>query len=374
MATQNENLKQTPLTPVHESLGARMVPFAGYRMPVSYSSILNEHRAVREQAGLFDVSHMGEVLITGPQAQDFVNRIITNNCSKIEPGGVQYTVMCRENGTVIDDLLVSVISPDKILLVVNAVNREKDLQHILAFRDPEMQIEDVSDNYSLLAVQGPRSREVLAGCPIFAPVAEQLAALQYYRFFSFDHAGAEITVSRTGYTGELGFEVFLPPAIASSVWTAILDAGQPHGLVPVGLAARDTLRFEASFCLYGQEMDDDTSPLQAGLGWVVKLTKEQFVGKQALVDEKKTGSPKTLIGLELEGRAIARHGFPVMVEGQPAGHITSGNFAPTLKKSCGMAFINSEALKNTDRFEVEVRGKPVTAHRIPLPFYKSRAR
>ena len=374
MATDNENLKQTPLTPVHESLGARMVPFAGFRMPVSYSSILGEHRAVREQAGLFDVSHMGEIMITGPEVRNFLNRIVTNNCSKIEPGCVQYTVMCRENGTVVDDLLISVIAPSKVMLVVNAVNREKDFEHILAYCEPDIQIEDVSENYSLLAVQGPRSREVLTSCPVFAPVSEQLSAVQYYRFFSFDHDGSEITVSRTGYTGELGFEVFVPPAIASSVWMAILEAGQPFGLVPVGLAARDTLRFEPSFCLYGQEMDDDTSPLQAGLGWVVKLTKEWFVGKQALVEEKKNGSPKTLIGLEIEGRVIARQGFEVTAESQPVGRVTSGSFAPTLKKSCCMAFIKTEALENTDRFAVEVRGKPVTARRVPLPFYKSRAR
>ena len=374
MASDTTQLKRTPLTSIHESLGARMVPFAGYQMPVSYSGILDEHHAVRGRAGLFDVSHMGEILITGVKAQDFVNRIITNDCSKITPGGVQYTVMCREDGTVVDDLLVSVIAQDRILLVVNAVNQEKDYDFILAHREPGIGIEDVSDNYALLAIQGPRSREVLAGCPIFAPTAGQLDTVPYYHFFIFDHGGSEITVSRTGYTGELGFEIFLPPMIAPLVWTAILEAGKPVGLLPVGLAARDTLRFEASFCLYGQEMDDATSPLQAGLGWVVKLSKERFIGKQALEREKKNGSPKTLIGLELEGRAIARHGFKVQAKGQPAGWITSGNFAPTLNKSCCLAFIKTEALSDNERFAVEVRGKPVPAHRVPLPFYKSRAR
>jgi aminomethyltransferase len=374
MELDRDQLKHTPLTSIHEALGARMVPFAGYRMPVSYSSILEEHQTVRERAGLFDVSHMGEILITGPKAQDFVNRIITNDCSKLEPGGVQYTVMCRENGTVVDDLLVSVIAPDRILLVVNAVNRRKDFEFIMAHGEPDVYIDDVSDSYALLAVQGPRSREVLAGCPVFAPAAERLEEVPYYHFFTFKGGGFEITISRTGYTGELGFEVFTPPGFAPVVWTAIMEAGKPLGLMPVGLAARDTLRFEASFCLYGQEMDDETSPLQAGLGWVVKLNKERFIGKQALTREKEAGSPKTLIGLELEGRAIARHGFPVEADGRPVGRVTSGNFAPTLGKSCCLAFIKTEALANRKQFAVEVRGKPVPAHRVPLPFYKSRAR
>jgi aminomethyltransferase len=232
----------------------------------------------------------------------------------------------------------------------------------------------VSEDYALLAIQGPSSRRILADCPVFTPVADQLKSVQYYRFFTFEHDGAQIIVSRTGYTGELGFEVFVSPGLAPAVWTAIMEAGRPGGLVPVGLAARDTLRFEAAFCLYGQEMDDDTSPLQAGLGWVVKLTKEQFVGKAALAEEKKNGSPKTLIGLELEGKAIARHGFPVLAGDQAVGQVTSGNFAPTLKKSCCMAFVKTDILSDREEFAIEVRGKPVAARRTALPFYKSRAR
>ncbi len=392
-------LKRTPLTDVHKSLGAKMVSFAGFWMPVSYGSIIEEHNAVREKVGIFDVSHMGEISITGPDVKEFVNGIITNNCAKIGPGGVQYTVMCREDGTVVDDLLVAVMGEDKILIVVNAVNTEKDFQHIQSLQTSDIRVEDVSEHYALFAVQGPLSREVLKSCPFFAPVKDDLENVPYYRYFYFSHEKADIMVSRTGYTGELGFEIFTPPSIAPLVWGSIIEAGKPFGITPVGLAARDTLRFEAAYCLYGQEIDDFTTPLEAGLGWVVKLAKKNFVGRSALLKEKQAGSRKTLIGLELAGRAIARQGFPVMMEDKIVGKVTSGNFSPTLKKSLCMAFVDTAEMNNSQhqhltasqtaigakevsppsngrerQFTVEVRGKRVEAYRIPLPFYKSRVK
>lgn len=366
-------LKKTPLAEEHEAVSAKMVPFAGYWMPVSYGSILAEHQAVREKAGLFDVSHMGEIRVSGPSATEYINKLITNDCSKMSTGGVQYTVMCREDGTAVDDLLVCKMAEAKYLLVVNAANTDKDFEHMVSLDATDTRIENVSEDYALLAVQGPMSRKVLSSCPLFASVKQQLEEISYYHFFSFSHESADIIVSRTGYTGELGFEVFTPPSLASKFWRSILEAGEPYGISPVGLAARDTLRFEASFCLYGQELDDRTTPLQAGLGWIVKLSKERFIGKESLAREKQKGPNKVLIGLELEGRAIARQGFPVMVGERIAGRVTSGNFSPTLKKSLCMAFIESRE-KTTDHFNVEVRERRIEARRCSLPFYKSRAK
>ncbi|MFH1754547.1 MAG: glycine cleavage system aminomethyltransferase GcvT [Candidatus Latescibacterota bacterium] len=373
MDDYSSQLNKTPLAGEHEALGARMVPFAGYWMPVSYGSILDEHRAVREQAGLFDVSHMGEVRISGPASQAYLNNLITNDCSSMEPGGVQYTVMCREDGTTVDDLLVCKMAHEEYLLVVNAANTEKDIKHMLSVRDGEVRVENISDRYALLALQGPLSREVLGSCPFFASVVDELKKIRYYRFFQFVYQGANIIVSRTGYTGELGYELFIPPALAPMIWRSLFESGKSYGIRPIGLAARDTLRFEASFCLYGQELDDHTTPLQAGLGWVVNLRKEAFIGKDALVAERRIGPNKSLIGLQLDGRAIARQGFPVMEGERVVGRITSGNFSPTLKKSLCMAFVESGE-RSTDYFTVEVRDKRIEARRHPLPFYKSRAR
>jgi len=368
-----EELKRTPLAAEHEALAARMVPFAGYWMPVSYGSIIAEHQAVREKAGLFDVSHMGEVRISGPSATDYVNNLITNDCSKLAKGGVLYTVMCRDDGTTVDDLLVCRMGETEYLLVVNAANTDKDFEHMLSVGQEGARIENISEEFALLAVQGPLSRDVLAACPLFASVKGRLEEIPYYHFFTFSHDKDEIILSRTGYTGELGFEIFTPPQSAHLFWRALLDAGKVLGISPVGLAARDTLRFEASYCLYGQELDDSTSPLEAGLAWVVKLGKDRFVGKEALAREKQTGPKKTLIGLELKGRAIARQGFPVLVGERIVGRVTSGNFSPTLKKSLCMAFIESGE-KTTDHFTVEVREKRIEARRCPLPFYKSRSK
>ena len=368
------DVKKTPMCEIHQASGAKMTEFAGFLMPVSYGSIIEEHRAVRERVGVFDVSHMGEFLVTGPRAREFVNEVITNDCSRIAPGAVQYSVMCRENGTAVDDLLVFAVEENRVLLVVNASNIDKDFAHVLTFPKNGVKVENVSDSYALLAVQGPMSRDVLKACPIFRGVAARIDEIPYYKGFGFRHGGEEILVSRTGYTGELGFEIFVPSKLGPLFWEAVVEAGKPFGIVPIGLGARDTLRFEASYCLYGHEIDDETSPLEAGLGWVVKLAKNSFRGIEALRKEKETGSKRTLVGFELDGRNIARPGYRVVMNGADVGKVTSGAFSPTLQKSLCMTSIARTAKDENARFGIIVREKEVSASMTPLPFYKSRAK
>ncbi|MDH3216812.1 MAG: glycine cleavage system aminomethyltransferase GcvT [Candidatus Krumholzibacteria bacterium] len=366
--------KKTPLYDVHQSLGGKMVEFAGFLMPVAYGSIIDEHNAVRERVGVFDVSHMGQFVVTGTDAREFVNRMITNDCSKLLPGNLQYTVMCREDGTVVDDLLVYVISEDRIILVVNAANIEKDYEHLTSRKRKNVEVSDVSEEYALVAVQGPRTREVIAACPFFGQVADRLQKLPYYNGITFYHRGAEVLVSRTGYTGELGFEVFVPAELAVALWDQIVVAGEDCGLAVIGLGARDTLRFEAAYCLYGHELDDHTSPLEAGLSWVVKLKKPSFCGAEALRKEKAKGSKRVLIGLAVSGRNIARQGYTVLRDGREVGRVTSGAFAPTLHKSLCMALVDRACSAGDGQFAVWVRDKEVPAKPTSLPFYKSRAK
>jgi len=367
-------LKKTPLHDAHVELGARMVPFAGFEMPVSYAGIIEEHRAVRQRVGVFDVSHMGEFILSGPGAFDYLNRVVTNDCSKLVDGGVLYTVMCRQDGTTVDDLLVCRMPGGQALVVVNASNIEKDFAHMRSLlpEDGTVTLEDASDRTALLAVQGPFSRDVLKSCPLFSPVKDTLDGLAYYNLFRYRIGGDEVVVSRTGYTGELGYEVFIPPARAREFWDELASHGKPFGLQPVGLAARDTLRFEASFCLYGHELDDNTTPLEAGLAWVVKLKKGGFVGRDALLAEKEAGPRRKLIGLELEERNIARQDYPIMHGVEVVGKVTSGTFSPTLEKSLAMAFVDRDRLD--DAYSVQVRKKLVGATVTPLPFYPSRAK
>jgi len=368
------DVKKTPMCEIHKASGAKMVEFAGFLMPVSYGSIIEEHRAVRERVGIFDVSHMGEFLVTGPRAREFVNEVITNDCSKLARGEVQYSVMCRENGTAVDDLLVFAVEENRVLLVVNASNIGKDLAHVLTFPKNGVNVENASDSYALLAVQGPMSRDVLKACPIFRAVAAEIDETPYYKGFGFRHGGEEILVSRTGYTGELGFEIFVPSKLGPFFWEAVVVAGKPFGIQPIGLGARDTLRFEASYCLYGHEIDDETSPLEASLGWVVKLAKNSFRGIESLRKEKETGSKRTLVGFELDGRNIARPGYGVVMNGAEVGKVTSGAFSPTLQKSLCMASIARTAKDENARYGIIVRDKEVSARMTPLPFYKSRAK
>lgn len=347
-----------------------MVSFAGFDMPVSYTGIIEEHKSVRERVGLFDVSHMGEFIVSGADTWRYLDRVVTNDCSKLPVDGVLYTVMCRDNGGVVDDLLVSRIADEQALVVVNAANIDKDFAHMSGMLEGDVSLENASDRYALIAIQGPLCREALAGSTTFSKVSKQIDSLAYYHYFAFESEGDELMVSRTGYTGELGFEIFLPAHRASFLWEEILSTG---GVVPVGLAARDTLRFEASFCLYGHELDDDTTPLEAGLRWVVKFKKGEFRGRGALLAQKDEGVAKRLIGLEIDGRNIAREGYEIVRGDEVVGVVTSGTFAPTLGKSLALGYVGTVALESGDTLAVQIRNRVVAAARVDIPFYSSRA-
>jgi len=365
-------LKRTPLYEAHLAAGAKLVPFAGYEMPVTYSGLIDEHTAVRERVGLFDVSHMGEFEVTGPDTWAWLDRIVTNDCSKLADDGILYTVMCREDGTVVDDLLVSRMGPERALIVVNASNIDKDFAHMKRQVTGRVELVNRSDDWALIAVQGPRAHDLVKVTPMLAPVRGEVDGMAYYRWRAFDSNGVRMILSRTGYTGERGFEIFVPPAHARALWDELMTAGASMGVAPAGLGARDTLRFEAAMCLYGHELDDETSPLSAGLNWLVKLTKPAFTGRDALVREKEHGSKKKLLGLELEGRNIARQGFAVMHGNDVVGKVTSGTWSPTLKKSLCLAYVDADRV-DAD-LAVQVRTAPVAAKRVAIPFYPSRAR
>jgi aminomethyltransferase len=352
-------LRHTPLYEEHKALGARLVDFAGWEMPVQYEGIKAEHEAVRSAAGLFDVSHMGEVVIRGPQAEEAVQRLVTRDVSRLSLGQAGYAAVCYESGGTVDDVLVY-RTPDEFLIVVNASNREKDVAHFREYtEDLDAEVVDESDDWALLALQGPRAVELLQ------PFTEtDLSSIKYYRYEVGEVDGAYAVLSRTGYTGEDGFELFVRPDDAPRVWRLLVEAGA----VPVGLGARDTLRLEAGMCLYGNELDADTTPLEAGIGFAVNLEKEQeFVGQEALRREKEEGLKKKLVGFKVEGRGIARHDYPVAVEGETVGTVTSGTLSPTLGEAIGLALVAPDV---EDEFEVVIRNRPVAARTVPLPFYK----
>jgi len=365
-------LKRTPLWEAHVAASAKMVPFAGFEMPVSYTGVIDEHTAVRERVGLFDASHMGEFLVTGPDTWAYLDYVVTNDCSKLAPDGVLYTVMCRENGTVVDDLLVMKLADDRALVVVNASNIDKDLAYMQGLVRGRVELADVSDDWALIAVQGPRAVDAVKATPMLAALHDEFERVPYYRWRALGSGPDRMIVSRTGYTGERGFEIFVAPERARALWDELMAAGRPLGTAPAGLGARDTLRFEASLCLYGHELDDETTPLEAGLGWLVKLGKPDFVGREALAAEKAAGPRKQLLGFELEGRAIARHGYTVLRAGEAVGKVTSGTYAPTLGKSLCMAYVNAGSV-GAD-LAIQVRTSAIPARRVALPFYPSRAR
>ena len=352
-------LRRTPLYDEHKALGARLVDFAGWEMPVQYSGIKAEHQAVRNHAGLFDVSHMGEVVFRGPDAEEAVQRLVTRDVGRLAEGQAGYAAVCYEDGGTVDDVLVYK-RPEDFLVVVNASNREKDLEH---FRDNtedlDVEVADESDDWALLALQGPEAAGLLMGL-----IDADLTGLKYYRFLEGDVAGARAMISRTGYTGEDGFELYLSSDDAPRVWRELLEAGA----TPTGLGARDTLRLEAGMCLYGNELDPETTPLEAGIGFAVHLDKEQeFIGQDALKREKEEGLRKKLVGFEVEGRGIARHDHPVRAGDDTVGRVTSGTLSPTLNKAIGLALVSPGV---EDSFEVVIRDRPVEAHTVPLPFYK----
>ncbi|MEE4271069.1 MAG: glycine cleavage system aminomethyltransferase GcvT [Thermoanaerobaculales bacterium] len=362
--------QRTALYDEHVAAGGRMVEFAGYELPVQYSSLAEEHTAVRTKAGLFDVSHMGEIVVTGPGAFDFVQLVSCNDHTKMTVGRAQYTGLMYPQGTFVDDMLVHKMADDEYLLVVNAANRAKDAGYLteLAEGRDDVEIRDDSDSWSQLAIQGPLAQEILQ------PLSDtDLADISYYRFTFGEVCGHRAMVARTGYTGEDGFEVYCDPAAAPEIWRAILAEGGPKGLVPAGLGARDTLRFEAGMSLYGNDIDDTTTPLEAGLGWIVRLkNKGDFIGRDILEAQKAEGLTRKLVGFEMIDRGIARHEYPVFLspnDEEPAGHVTSGTQSPTLGKALGMAYLPIDATAEGTEFTVAIRNRRAAARVVPLPFY-----
>jgi len=361
-------IRKTALNATHRSLGAKMVNFCGWEMPLEYSGILSEHLATRTRAGLFDVSHMGEIEIRGPRALDLVQWVTCNDAAKLAPGQAQYSGLMTENGTFVDDLLVHKISDARYLLCVNAGNQDADFAHIASHNRFGAEIENAGARYSQLAIQGPRALQILESLAPAAPIAP--GALRYYHFTFGKLGGAECLIARTGYTGEDGFELYFAPEHSEKMWSALLRAGEPFGLLPCGLGARNTLRLEAGMCLYGHELDETTTPWEAGLGWICNLEKRPFLGSDALTRQKERGIERRLTGFEMLERRIARDGYTVSVAGREAGRVTSGGPAPFLKKNIGMAYVPPELSALGTQIEIGIRGEPAPARIVALPFYK----
>ena len=358
-------LARTPLYDRHVAAGARMVDFAGWEMPVQYRGVIEEHRAVRTAAGLFDVSHMGEVRVAGAGADAFVQALTPNDVTKLAPGRAHYSALLTDEGTFVDDLLVYRIAADEFLIVVNASNADGDFAWIAARPHAGLAVENVSDRYALLALQGPKAIAILSGL-----TATKLDEIKYYGFAHGEVAGRKAILSRTGYTGEDGFELYLDPADAPGIWDRLMEAGAADGLEPAGLGARDTLRLEAGMALYGHEIDRTTTPWDAGLDWIVKLDKGEFTGRAALVAAKERGVSRRLVGFEVTGRGIARQGHRLLSDGRDVGFVTSGTFSPTLEKALGMAYVETALAAPGTELAIDVRGKAVPARIVPLPFYK----
>ena len=361
-------LKRTPLYETHKALGARLVEFGGWEMPVQYSGILDEHRAVRERAGLFDVSHMGEFRVEGAGALAFLQSLVPNDVSRLADNQALYSQICRPDGGTLDDLLIYRRGEGRYMVVVNAGTMPKDWgwfsQHA-AGRD-DVTLTNISDETALLALQGPLAPQILQ------PLTDTpLSEIAYYHFRPGAVAGIECLISRTGYTGEDGFELYCTPTSAVALWNTLLEAGKPAGLLPAGLGARDTLRLEAGYCLYDHELTEDITPLEAGLGWSIKLNKAaDFIGKQALVEEKANGLRRKLVGIELRERGVPRSGYAILKDGERIGAVTSGTMAPTLGRAAAMGYVPPADAQLGAEIGVDIRGKLTPAVIVPLPFYK----
>jgi len=358
-------MKTTALKQKHLSLGAKMVPFAGYEMPLQYAGLLPEHHAVRKQAGVFDVSHMGEFFISGPQAFELIQYATSNDVSKLSPGKIQYSCFPNDEGGIVDDLLVYQLTEDRYMLVVNASNIEKDWERLSSLNaDFGAQMENRSDSISLLAVQGPKATELLQTL-----TEVNLNDIPYYQFRIGRMAGiSDVIISNTGYTGAGGFELYVANEDAELLWDAVLHAGQPFGLMPAGLGARDTLRMEMGFCLYGNDIDDTTSPLEAGLGWITK-TETNFVNSDYLKEQKSKGLSRKLVGFTMIDRGIPRHGYRILDrEGRAIGEVRSGTQSPSLEKAIGMGYVSMENAQTGTRIFIEIRGKALEAEVVKVPF------
>ncbi len=361
------SLKTTPLHGEHKALGAKLVPFAGYEMPVQYPiGITAEHHAVRNAAGIFDVSHMGEIEVWGDRALDFVQHVTTNDASRLEVGQAQYSTLPNDEGKLLDDLIVYRFA-DHYLLVVNASNRDRDLAwlqgHAKAF---SVELRDRSDDIALIALQGPRAAAILARI-----TDEDPDKIEYYRFRTGEVNGAQALISRTGYTGEDGFELYVEAKDAVAIWRRLLEVGADDGLVPAGLGSRDSLRLEMGYALYGNDLDETTTPLEGGLGWVTKLDKGEFVGRDALLSQKESGVSRRLAGFRLLERGFPRRGYSLQLNGETIGEVTSGVLSPSVGEGIGMAYVTPDAAKVGTRVDVMIRGQAIPAEIVRTPFYKS---
>ena len=360
-------IKKTAFFDIHQKLGAKMVEFAGYYMPVQYAGIISEHKRIRSTVGIFDVSHMGEFFVQGEKALDFLQNLTINDVSKLEVNQAQYSAMCYENGGIVDDVLVYRLA-DKFMMVVNASNMEKDFiwaqQHLL----PGIELVNKSDELSLLALQGPNADDTLKKITDI-----DLSAIPYYWLVEDKAAGVEMKISRTGYTGEPGFELCFPNEFAEQVWKTLMEAGKEFDIGPVGLGARDTLRLEMKYCLYGNDIDQTTNPIEAGLGWITKVDKGDFIGRDAIVAAKEQGVSRRLVGFEVEGKAFPRHGYKIYSQDKEIGHVTSGTFSPMLEKGIGMGYVAKDYSKIDTEIEIAIRNQKVSAKIVKPPFYKKNA-
>ena len=358
-------LRKTALNSIHRRLGAKMVNFGGWDMPLEYSGIIAEHEAVRTRAGLFDVSHMGELEIRDRGALQLVQWVSCNNAAKLTIGQAHYSGLMTSRGTFVDDLLVHKISDTHYLLCVNASNQDADFNHIVANNKFEAQVENAGPRYSQLAIQGPRANQILQHLTTVT-----LDPIRYYHFTFGKVSGVDCLIARTGYTGEDGFEIYFAPEHSEMLWNDLLQAGESAKMIPCGLGARNTLRLEAGMCLYGHEIDDTTTPWEAGLGWICKMEKAPFLGSDVLVRQKEIGVPRTLVGFEMLDKRIGRDGYPVLISGQEAGRVTSGCPSPFLKKNIGMAYVPPQSSAVGADIEISIRGQAAAARIVPIPFYK----
>ncbi|HVN05592.1 MAG TPA: glycine cleavage system aminomethyltransferase GcvT [Bryobacteraceae bacterium] len=358
-------LKATCLNATHRSTGARMVDFGGWDMPVQYASLVEEHLAVRRSVGMFDVSHMGEIDITGPEALQLTDYLTTNAAGRLKTGQIHYSGLLYEHGGFVDDILVHKVADDHFFLCVNAANQEKDFEHIRAYNHFDAHVRLSSDDYAQIAIQGPNARATLQKL-----TATDLAAIRYYWFTDGAVSGTPARIARTGYTGEDGYEIYVAPSDGPRLWQRILEAGHEFGIKPCGLGARNTLRLEAKMALYGHEIHASITPWEADLGWIVKLDKGDFVGRAALASQKERGIQRKLIGFEMCGRGIARDGYEVLVDGAPAGWVTSGSPAPFLNKNIGLCYLPLAQATVGRAIEIVIRNQPVAAVTVDTPFYK----
>jgi len=362
----SEKPQKTPLYPIHEKLGAKLIDFHGWVMPIQYEGIFKEHQAVRERVGLFDISHMGEFLVTGKDALPFLQKIMTNDLAKAKNGQCVYSPMCHPNGGIVDDTVSYKMADDNFMIVVNASNIEKDFKWLEENKSGDVTIENVSDQTVLLALQGPKSEE------IFKNLFEvELNSIEYYHFKQCELDGVALTISRTGYTGEKGVELFCQAENAVWLWETLLQAGKEFGIAPIGLGARDTLRLEVKFALYGNDISDETNPLEAGLGWTVSFDKGDFIGREALLALKEKGLSRKLVCFQLDDPGVARHGFEVWNDTHQIGEVTSGTVSPVLGKSIGLAYVESAYAKVGSPIQIEVRQRKLKATVVKPPFVKN---